>query len=327
MAKLKYEFLHNYYKTHGAPLRARMFANIAALSKWGSRLAPFSNWTLAMPPTRWAMHQFLGIHRKRKLPPFVWRTFERWFAKHKPQGDGHRGKVAFFVDTFTNFNYPAIGIATVGVLEKAGFEVVLAGNKCCGRPMISKGFLDEAKLLAQHNINALHTFAEQKIPVVGVEPSCLLTLRDDYPDLVPGKAAFEVARNAFMIEEFLQTLAKNGQLDLKFKNQPKKLLFHAHTFQKAIIGTNAALAMLAMPPGNEVKEMDGGECGMAGAFGYEKEHYDLANEIAAQRVVPAVNAHPDWEVVVEGISCQQMLKQSTGRPTRHLIEVFRDALE
>ena len=327
MAKLKYEFLHNYYKTHRIPLRTRLFAHIATLSRWGCWFAPLSNWVLKLPPVRWSMHLFLGIHRKRRLPPFARPTFARWFARHKPVGDGHRGKVALFNDTFMNCNYPSIGKAAVEVLEKAGFEVILAGNRCCGRPMISKGFLDKAREHAEYNVRVLHDYVTQGIPIVGCEPSCLLTLRDEYPDLLPGKEATEVAQNSYMIEEFLRALARNDALELKFNGLKRKLLFHGHTFQKALVGTEAALEVLRLPPGYQVEEMDGGCCGMAGAFGYEKEHYNLAQAIGQQRVFPIIAAHPDWEVVVMGVSCHQMIQQGTGRPARHLIEVLRDAIE
>ncbi len=327
MAKLKYEFLHAYHQANGgAPLRARMFAHIGELSKWGCRLAPISNWVVRLLPVRWLMHLFLGIHWRRRLPTFARPTFENWFSKHEPLGDGNRGKVAFFNDIFTNYNHPSFGIATVEVLEKAGFEVILAECGPSGRPLISKGFLDEAKELAEHNVSALHTYAEQDIPVVGCEPSALLTLRDEYPDLVPGQKVQEVARNSYMIEEFLKMLADKGDLALKFDETKEKLIFHGHTFQRALIGTATALQVLRLLPGREVKEMGGGCCGMAGAFGYEKEHYDIAQQIAERGVFPEIEAHPDHEIVVAGVSCYQMLSERTDRPVRHLIEVLRDAL-
>ena len=328
MAKLKYEFLHAYHQSNGgAPLRTRMFARIDELSKWGCRFAPLSNWVVKLLPVRWLMHLFLGIHWRRRLPAFARPTFDKWFLKHEPLGDGGRGKVAFFNDIFTNYNHPSVSIATVEVLEKAGFEVILADCRPSGRPLISKGFLDEARELAEYNVSALHKYVEQEIPVVGCEPSALLTLRDEYLDLVPGQEAQEVARNSYMIEEFLKMLADKGELALKFKETKKKLLFHGHTFQRAIIGTGAALEVLALPPGYEAEEMDGGCCGMAGAFGYEKEHYDIAQQIAERGVFPEIEAHPDHEIVVAGVSCYQMLSEGTDRPVRHLIEVLREAVE
>lgn len=325
MAKLKYEFLHNYYKVHGVPFRQRMFGHVETVNKWGSRLAPLSNWALMAPPVRWVMHSFPGIHYKAKLPVFARQTFRKWFARHKPAGDGSKGKVAYFNDIFTNYNHPSFAIATVEVLEKAGFEVVLADCGQSGRPLISKGFLDEARDLAIRNVASLHRYVEQGVPIVGCEPSALLTFRDEYPDLVPGDQAKEVARNSYLVEEFLQMLADSNRLDLKFKAEKRKLLFHAHTFQRALVGTGPALKVLRLP-GHDVKEMNGGDCGMAGAFGYETEHYDIAQSIFKQCVLPEMQAEPDRDLVIAGVSCYQMLSQHTHKPVRHLIEVFRDSI-
>ena len=326
MAKLKYEFLANYYQVHGVPIRTRLFAHAADLCRLGCRLAPFSNWALRFPPLRLLMHVFPGIHRARRLPPFARPTFSRWFSKRKPQGDGHRGKVALFNDTFMNYNYPSIGKAAVEVLEKAGFEVVLAGNRCCGRPMISKGLLEEARELARYNVKALHRHVAQGIPIVGCEPSCLLTLRDEYPDLVPGEETAGVAQNSYLIEEFLLDLHRQEKLELEFNRLEKKVLFHGHCYQNALIGTGSALQVLRLPPGYQVEETNAGCCGMAGAFGYEKEHYEMSMEIGRQRLFPTIQAHPDWELVVMGVSCRQQVEHGTGRPARHLIQVLRDAL-
>jgi len=326
MAKLKYEFLASYYQVHDVPFRARLFARVADLNRLGCRLAPFSNWALRFPPLRLLMHLFPGIHWARRFPPFARPTFSRWFSKRNPQGDGRRGKVALFNDTFMNHNYPSIGKAAVDVLEKAGFEVVLAGNRCCGRPMISKGLLEEARELAQYNVRALHQYVAEGIPIVGCEPSCLLTLRDEYPDLVPGKETTEVARNSYMIEEFLLELHKRGELELDFTDLKKRVLFHGHCYQNALVGTGPALQVLRLPPGYQVEETDAGCCGMAGAFGYEKEHYQTSLEIGRQRLFPIIEAHPDWELVVMGVSCRQQVEHGTGRPARHLVEVLRDAL-
>ena len=356
MAKLKYEFLNQYHKAHGLPMRARLFANINSLSRFGSRFAPMSNWAASNPLTRLILHRFLGIHARRTLPHFARTTFTDWFKSHRAltpvpspfgRGDGcegtNMGKVVLLNDTFMNYNYPQVGVAAVELLEQAGFEVILAspstkpgdGAVCCGRPAISKGLLDKAKLQARHNVDVLYPYAQRGIPIVGCEPSCLLTLRDEYPDLLKGdqvlkeaeeKAAL-VAANSYLIDEFLAMLHRKGELALEFTDLKKKLLFHGHCHQKALVGTRHSMGILGLPPGYDVEEVDSGCCGMAGSFGYEKEHYDVSLAIGEQRLFSAVEAKDrEWDVAVMGVSCRQQIEHGTGRKARHLVEVLRDAI-
>ena len=235
--------------------------------------------------------------------------------------------MVLFNDTFMNYNTPQVGIATVEVLEKAGYKVILANSQCCGRPMISKGLLDEAKVVAQHNVNLLSPYVKEGIPVVGCEPSCLLTLRDEYPDLLANQASKHLAANSFVIDEFLDLLNQKDGLDLEFSDETKKILFHGHCHQKALVGTTASLRTLRLPPNYRVEEVDSGCCGMAGAFGFEAEHYDVSMAIGRQHLLPAVESKPnDWEIAIMGVSCRQQIEHGTSHQPRHLIEVFRDAL-
>jgi len=327
MAKLKYEFLGRFHQAHGLPLRARIFAYINPLSRLGCRIAPLANWGVRNPLVRFMLHHFLGIHRKRKLPPLERVPFPTWFSRRKESRSAPKGTVVLFNDTFMNFNYPTVGIAAVELLEGAGFEVVLANAKCCARPMISKGLLKKAKEHARYNVDLLYPYVEQGFPIVGCEPSCLLTLRDEYPDLLRDDKAMKVASNSFLIDEFLATLHHKGELVLQWRGIAKRLLFHGHCHQKALVGTGHALEVLKLPPGFEVEEVDAGCCGMAGAFGYEKEHYDISMAIGRQRLFPAVESKDgDWEVVVMGVSCRQQIEHGTAKKARHLVEVLRDAL-
>ena len=327
MAKLKYEFLERYNAAHGLPWRARLFANINALSRLGSRFAPLSNWATTNLMGRLILHNFLGIHARRPLPPFVRTSFPSWFRSRRPPTNGHRGRVVLFNDTFMNYNYPQIGIATVEVLERAGFRVHLANAMCCGRPMISKGLLDRAKTHARHNVDLLFPYAEQGVPIVGCEPSCLLTLRDEYPDLLRDEKSRAVAANSYLVDEYLSMLHESGELGLEFSDIRKNVLFHGHCHQKALVGTKHSMAVLRLPSGYQVEEVDSGCCGMAGAFGYEKEHYDISMAIGRQCLFPAVESKADdWEVAVMGISCRQQVEQGTNRKARHPVEILRDAV-
>jgi len=328
MAKLKYEFLDAYHQKNGYPLRSKLFANIGTLSKFGSALAPISNWVARFPLTRWVLDAFLKIDKRRPLPPFAKDTFPSLFRSRSTVFERQtQGEVVLFNDTFMNYNYPSIGMAATKLLERAGFQVTLVDRKCCGRPMISKGMLDMAKSNAQYNVDLLYPHVQRGAYVVGCEPSCLLTLRDEYPDLLRNPEADRVAEKSLLLEEFLQMLQEEGRLDLKFKETPKKVLFHGHCHAKALVGTEPAMAALRMVPGFQVEESDAGCCGMAGAFGYEKEHYDVSMTIGGQRLFPAVSStDQEDEAVITGISCRQQIQHGTGRTPRHLAEVLAEAL-
>ena len=227
-----------------------------------------------------------------------------------------------------NHNYPEIGKSAVALLEAAGLKVVLSETVCCGRPMISKGMLDNATANAVSNVEQLYSYAEAGIPVIGCEPSCLLTFRDEYPQLVRNEKARKVADNTYMIDEFLMKLKEDGNLPINMGKLEKKVLFQAHCHQKAEMGTATSLAALRLAPGYQVELVNAGCCGMAGAFGYEKEHYDLSMKIGEEALFPAVRAKDEsWEFAVMGVSCRQQVEDGTGRKARHLVEVLAEALE
>ena len=326
MAKLKYEFLDHYYRANGLPLRNRIFGAIESLNRLGSSLAPVSNWIAGLSLNRWLMEILVGIDRRRPLPQFAGRTFESWFRKHETSRDAAKGDVVLFHDTFNNYNTPHVAIAATRFLERSGYRVLLADKKCCGRPMISKGMLNQAKENAAWNIEKLAPYAEKRVPIVGLEPSCLLTLRDEYPEFVGTEAARKVAENSFLFEEFIIREQKEKRLMLPSNSGGKKVLLHGHCHQKALVGTAPTTAMLKAV-GYEVSEVDSGCCGMAGSFGFEKEHYDLSTKIANRRLVPAVNAtEPEISIVAPGISCRQQIEHLTGRKAKHPAEVLWEAL-
>jgi FAD/FMN-containing dehydrogenase/Fe-S oxidoreductase len=326
MAKMKYEFLHHYYKVHPTPMRNDLFAHIGDLSWWGSRLAPLSNWIGGWRINRWLLDVVVGIDRRRPLPAFARRSFTDWFDARKPNTVAPRGSVVLFHDTFNTYNTPEIAQAAVELLEAAGYRVELVGRKCCGRPLISKGMLDKARAHAEWNVTRLTPWVERGVPVVGLEPSCLLTLRDEYVDLLRTDAARAVARSSYLLEEFLLRERARG-LTLPWRNgAPRKALLHGHCHQKAMVGTAPTVAALAWA-GYEVSEVDSGCCGMAGAFGFEKEHYDLSVSLGNRRLAPAVKAAAaDTVVVAPGISCRQQIAHLTERRAKHPAEVLRDAL-
>jgi Fe-S oxidoreductase len=327
MAKLKYEFLAQYYAIHGYPLRSRLFARIDLISRWGSAFAPISNWIAGAAPTRWLLDRVIGIEARRQMPRFTRRRFSTWFEGHHRRRST-RGPVVLFHDTYTEHSDPQIGMAATIILERAGYEVVLADGKvCCGRPMISKGFLRQAREHARHNLRVLAPLAAKGWPILGLEPSCLLTLRDDYLDLVPGSEARLVADHAFMLEEFLVGLSRTGELELPFTGTAKNILVHGHCQHKALGGTSDTVAVLNLPPNYHAVEIDSGCCGLAGSFGYEKEHYDLSMKIGEERLFAAIRAaDPTVEIAAAGTSCRHQIADGTGRTARHWTELLVEAL-
>ena len=324
MAKLKYEFLAHYNEANGTPLRSRMFANIHAASKIASRFPSIANWTLTNSVVRRALDRFVGIDARRKLPPFADKTFESWFASRgeKPPRDK---KVVLFHDTFINYNYPDIGRAATELLEVAGYEVRIAEQRqCCGRPMISKGLVEEARANAEFNVRQLHHFVDEGYSIVGCEPSCILTFRDEYPDLVKGRHATDVGKAAFLLEEFIVKEKQAGRWTLQFKRQEAKALMHGHCHEKALIGSRYLKEALALA--YTVEEIDSGCCGMAGSFGYEKEHYEISIAIGKRRLFPAIENNPSAIVVAPGISCRQQVEHATGRRALHPAEALVRAL-
>jgi Fe-S oxidoreductase len=266
------------------------------------------------------------------LPRLAPQTFSTWYKRHAaPRKDrqAQPGKsVVLFHDTFMEHNHPQIGQAAVKALEAAGCAVILVDKKeCCGRPAVSKGLLDDARRMAQHNVMMLAPYAEQGIPIVGCEPSCLAMLVDEYPDLVPGPQAEAIAGVSMLIENFLAREAEAGRLKLRFDATPRRILLHGHCNQKAVFGTAGMHAALKLMPGCTVEEIDSTCCGMAGSFGYETEHYDLSMKIAEMSLAPAVRAAaPGTIVAAPGTSCREQIQHVAGRDALHPIEVLAAAL-
>jgi FAD/FMN-containing dehydrogenase/Fe-S oxidoreductase len=328
MAKIKYEFLHHYYKEHGLPLRARLFGRIRWINHLGSWAAPVSNWLAQSPPARWAQGR-LGIAPQRSLPPFARESFFDWFQHHARHANaGKRGRVVMFPDTFTLYNYPSIGVAATRLIEAAGYEVIVPEKlHCCGRPMISKGMLPDAARNLARNIALLQPYAEQGLEIVGMEPSCLLTFRDEGPELVRGEAARRVAARCYLFDEWLMQRQAAGELDLlQWRGTERTLLFHGHCHHKAS-GIESAVAALNLPPGYSAMLIEAGCCGMAGSFGFEKEHYDISRKIGEDRLFPTLRDNPDADVAVTGVSCRQQIEHFAARKPKHLVEWLAEDVE
>jgi Fe-S oxidoreductase len=325
MAKLKYEFLANYYESHSPPLRSILLGEVARFNEVLSPFASLVNWSYGIPLLRRVMEKVVGIDRRRPLPPLARERFSEWFAKRPAAQNGHQ-PVGLFVDTFTEFHYPEVGQAATAVLEAFGYGVVRLQTVCCGRPLISKGLLDRAIENARANLAILGQAVSDGLPIIGLEPSCLLTFRDEYPDLFPGPDAQRVAENSFLLEEFLGP-GKSHPNPSPLQPLSRRALFHGHCHLKALVGTAPSLRLLRSIPELDVQEVDSGCCGMAGSFGFEKEHYDISLTLAERRIAPAVRAlAPDDLVIASGVSCRQQIGHTTGKHPLHPAEILFSAL-
>ncbi|MGH4018045.1 MAG: FAD-binding and (Fe-S)-binding domain-containing protein [Pseudonocardiaceae bacterium] len=322
MATLKSEALAQHHEVHGTPLRSRVFGAIRALNRIGSATAPLSNLTGRVPLLR----RVLGIAPQRPLPTFARRNLVRW-SRSRPAAPAPRGTVTFLADSFTSYTEPGVGIAAIELLERAGWRVELADSGCCGRAAFSKGLLDTATRQARALVDAL---AGTTGPIVGCEPSCLLTLRDEHRALLgDNQRVAGVARRARLVDELLVGAIDDGALRLTEDAWPagRRILFHGHCHQKAEVGTAATVALLRRIPGAEVVELDAGCCGMAGSFGFEAEHYALSMTVGEDRLFPAVRGEPgDTVVAATGVSCRQQIAHGTARRARHPVELVRAAL-
>lgn len=328
MSKLKAEFLHGYHQEHGLPFRSWFFANIAGVSRLAHFFAPLVNLILRSPLS--GLLSLIGIHPQRKMPAFANQTFTSWYGKERLQKEQPEGQQAvFFYDTYLEYNYPRIGKALVNICQKAGLDLIVLREKVdSGRPAYSKGVLNNAQSLARKNIELLTPYAEQGIPIIGCEPSVMLMLKKEYRDLVPGPAADRIADLAMLAEEFLLREIAEDRIQFEFDEHPRKILYHGHCQQKANFGTAATLQILRLIPGSTVEEIEAGCCGMAGAFGYEKEHYQLSLEIAELGLAPQIRKADNKTIIcASGTSCREQIAHTTERTANHPLEVFSEALD
>ena len=329
--------------------------------------APIVNALLGAAPVRRLLEKTLGISSKRTLPRFAERPFTRWFAERaalrRGAGPGTPSRtppapppaqlnggapaanatpangtpahgsaapprsVVLFNDTFNTYNEPEVAIAAVEVLEAAGYRVVLPGHWCCGRPMVSKGLVEQARAAARATVDKLHPLVAQGMPVVGLEPSCILTLKDEYLSLLPGDAKAQAVADAVTtFEEFVAAETEAGRFALQFPSDAGRVLLHGHCHQKALVGTGPSHQVLKQA-GYMVEEVDSGCCGMAGSFGYEAEHLDVSLAMAERRLLPAVRAAGDDTLIVAaGTSCRHQIAHGCTRTALHPAQILRAAL-
>lgn len=331
IARVKAEFLAMYQAEHGVPLRSRLFAEIRALSKLVRPVAPLVNRLSSTGIAGALQERLLGVARQRELPPFKEITFERLWREHEPAADGP--PVVLFLDTYTNYHEPDLGQAAVRVLEGMGHSVIVeARQACCGRPMISKGLLKRARASAQANLEQLGGYAQDGVPVIGLEPSCILTLRDEYLEFFPeDERASALAEHSYLLEEYLVEETEHGRrridrLNLA-PNGGERVLLHAHCHAKSLVGAEPTRDMLRSA-GYDVSVLETGCCGMAGSFGYEAEHYRISQQVGELALFPAVREGQKEgnRVVAHGVSCRTQIHDGTGVEAQHPVELVATQL-
>lgn len=336
VAKLKAEFLQHYYDANGIPFRAKLIANFNKSARLGAIAPGMYNFMVTNSVTGKIIKRISGFAVKRSMPKLHKTSLRKWYEKRKK--DFYTSKltvmrrVYFFCDEFTNYNDTEIGIKAILLLEKLGYEVIIPQHEESGRAWLSKGLIRDAKKIINKNISLLHKIINEETPMIGIEPSAILTFRDEYIDLASDEnynAAKELAKNVFTIDEFIAKEIDNGNINADVFTKEKKIIkLHGHCQQKALSSVTPSVKMLSFPENYSVEVIPSGCCGMAGSFGYEKEHYDLSMKIGELVLFPAVRkAGDDVIIAAPGTSCRHQIKDGTTKKALHPVEVLYEALK
>ena len=331
---LKAEFLHQYYKENGVPLRTKAIANIGQLSKLAMLFPALSNFGLTNKITSGILKKMLKIAPNRSMPLYYKETLLSWYKKNSKELElkiPQKGKVYFFFDEFTNFNDVEIGIKAMKLLTKLGYEVAYIEHADSGRAHLSKGLILEAQKLAKENVAVFKTWVNKDVPLIGIEPSAILSFRDEYPRLVDKSeipAAKKLAENCFIIDEFIAREIQKGNITAaQFTKASKQIKLHGHCHQKALSSVQSSIQLMSLPENYHVENIPSGCCGMAGSFGYEKEHFEVSMQVGELVLFPAVrSADAETIIAAPGTSCRHQIKDGTQRHAQHPVEVLYDAL-
>jgi len=328
ITKMKAEFLQHYYDANGTPFRSKLVGNFAAQMKLAAVFRPFYNFIFGTPALRKLANQVVGFHPDRTMPLLGNVQLHAWHEKRKVQ---HARKVYFFCDEFTNFLDSSIGQKAILLLEKLGYEVAIPEHVESGRSYLSKGLLRKAAAIANQNIQYLSPLVSNEVPIVGIEPSALLTLRDEYKDLASPEnkaAAIHLANHTFTIEEFFAREITAGNIKAEaFTENHRQIALHGHCYQKVLSSQNHSVTMLSLPKNYSVEIIPSGCCGMAGSFGYEKEHYEVSQKVGELVLFPAVRKMAGEKVIAAaGTSCRHQIKDGTNVVALHPVEVLYAAL-
>lgn len=331
IAKLKAEFLQNHYDANPTPLRSRLIAAFPSLITVAMGIKPLATAFMHWKPTAFVFQKITGFTVHRPLPRLPMQSFNKWQKKHVGKTSNTKRKVYLFADEFVKSTDSHIGIKAIMLLEKLGYEVLIPDTVASGRTYLSKGFVRKAAKLAAENVRRLKKLVSSEVPLVGIEPSAILTFRDEYPGLVPEELksdASKLAEDALMFDEFFMREVEKGNIAKDAFTQKKLAIkLHGHCHQKALSTTRTSIDMLQFPENYSVEEIPSGCCGMAGSFGYEKEHYEVSMEIGEMVLFPAVrHTASDVTIAAPGTSCREQIEHGTGRKALHPIEIIFNSL-
>ncbi len=334
VAKLKAEFMQHYYDANGVPFRSKLIANFNRSAKLGAMAPGMYNFFVKNNITGTLIKKLSGFATKRSLPTMFKTTLKKWYEKQQDRvqkAQGSSKTVYLFSDEFTNYNDTQIGIKAIKLLEKLGYEVIIPEHIESGRAWLSKGLLRKAKEIANKNIALLYPLITAKTPLIGIEPSAILTFRDEYVDLADDELlanAKQLAENVFLIDEFIANEIEKGNISKEQFTKEKRIIkLHGHCQQKALSSVAPTIKLLSLPENYTVETIPSGCCGMAGSFGYEKEHYELSMKIGELVLFPAVRKQTDHTIIAApGTSCRHQIKDGTGRKALHPVEVLWQAL-
>ncbi len=324
MAKLKSEVWQKKYDAEGINLRERFIRNSTEMAdKFSGALSGIVNGIQKTKLFRASLEKLAGIEKERILPEYAAQPFYKWFSKNYQPTKNPSKKVVLFADTYLNFHEPNIGIAATELLQSLGYEVILANVGCCQRPKISNGFLRDAKKEGTKTVQQLDKYFQQGLNVVVCEPSCASALTDDLSDLIDDEGLAQRLKNHVkMIDVFIHDEIETGHIQSDLQPTVNKIFIHGHCHQKAIYGTKSMKQLLS----NEaVEEIPSGCCGMAGSFGYEKEHYELSKKIGEEILFPFIEKEVQKEdaLVACGFSCRHQIEHFTGKKAVHWVELFQ----
>lgn len=334
MTTLKAEFLYQYQKSHGASIRTKLFAHIASLNAILQRFPRWSNFLINNRAISTIIKSSLGIAQERSIPQVSKTSWKSYIKKHKfhfPTTTHRKSELYLFCDEFTNLNESDIGIKAIKLLNALGFDVKFVNHPESARAAMSKGLLDYAQKIAEKQIDIFSPLIHKDCPLVGIEPSAILSFKDEYPKLVPRdkkEIAEKIADHVYTIESFLMKALKEGKISSSnFTAETKTVLAHVHCHQTSLSSAEEVYHLLSLPKNYSVQKAPAGCCGMAGSFGYEKEHFDLSMEIGNQGLLPVVrNSNEDTILLATGTSCRHQIFDATSRKAYHTVEILFDAL-
>lgn len=333
ISKMKAEFLQSYYDKNGVPFRSRLIANFSQQMRLASIVPWAYNAVFGTESLRRLANRVVGFHPDRTMPMLAETTLKKWAETRRPTSNVRRptSKVYLFCDEFTNYNDVEIGQKAILLLEKLGYEVIIPKHAESGRTYLSKGLVKEAKNIAIQNVTLLKDIISADTPLIGIEPSAILTFRDEYLDLVPAtlqEAAQKLAQNTLQFEEFIAREIDAKRIHRQqFTNEQKTIKLHGHCHQKALSSLTPSKKMLSLPENYTVQLIPSGCCGMAGSFGYEKEHYELSMQVGELVLFPTVRQQPEAVIIAApGTSCRHQIKDGTGRKAKHPIEILWEAV-